>query len=80
MIYLLYFLQLCEQYLLVPPKPGVDLIKPLYRKFTNSFGKLDLFIALQQIMLLFLKWSSLQKVEQIYAKIVLLDQPQVLIS
>jgi hypothetical protein len=42
-------------------KPGVDLIKLFWLNFTYSFWKLDLFIEMQQIYLIFIKWYSLQK-------------------
>ncbi len=32
-----------------------------WRKFTNSFCKLELFIKMPQILLMFIKWSSLHK-------------------
>jgi len=35
--------------------------KTFWRKFTCSFGKLDLFIEMQQTLLMFLKWSSFQE-------------------
>ncbi len=43
-------------------KPWVDLIKLFWHKFTYSFLQArDIFKALQQIVLSFIKWSSLQK-------------------
>jgi hypothetical protein len=46
---------LCVKYyccfLVKYPSSGVDLIKLFWRKFTYSMGKLDLFIAMQQILL-----------------------------
>ncbi len=40
---------------------GVNLMKKIWCKFTCSFCKLDLFIVMQQILLIFIKWSGLQK-------------------
>jgi hypothetical protein len=48
-------------------QPRVDLIKLFWRKFTYSFCKLDLFIEIQQIQLIFIKWS-LQKVSKFMPK------------
>jgi len=41
--------------------PGVDLIKLFWYNFNQSFCKLDLFIAMQQIMFMLINWSRLQK-------------------
>jgi hypothetical protein len=40
----------------------VDLIKPLWSKFTYSLCNVDLLIAIQRVLLMFIKWSWLQKV------------------
>jgi len=40
---------------------GVNLIKLFGINLLNFFCKLDRFIAMQQILLMFIKWSSLQK-------------------
>jgi hypothetical protein len=47
--------------LVVVQAPEVDLIKLFWPKFTCSFCKLDLFIVMQQTLLIFIKWSSLPK-------------------
>ncbi len=39
----------------------INIIKLFWNKFAHSFGKVDLFILMQQIMLVLIKWSSLQK-------------------
>ncbi len=41
--------------------PGFNHKNLFCRKFTNSFCKLDLFITKQQILLIFMKWSSFKK-------------------
>jgi hypothetical protein len=41
--------------------PGVNLIKILAVNLLTLFCKLDLFIPMLQIWLVFIKWSSLQK-------------------
>ncbi len=43
------------------PATGVDLIKLFWCKFKHSFCKLDLFMEVQQILRVSLKWCSLQK-------------------
>ncbi len=40
---------------------GFKIINLFCCKFTYSFCKLDLFIAMQQILLMVIKWSNLQK-------------------
>jgi hypothetical protein len=42
-------------------KAGVNLIKLFWCKFTHFFRKLEHFMAMQQILLMLIKWSSLQK-------------------
>ncbi len=51
--------QVCTTTLYIP---GVDLIKLFWHKFTYSFCMPDQFIAIRQILLLFIKWTSTQKV------------------
>jgi hypothetical protein len=41
--------------------PGADLNKLFSRKLTHSLCKLDLYIAMQQILLTFMKWPRLKK-------------------
>jgi hypothetical protein len=41
--------------------PGVDLIKLFAVNLLTLFCKLDLFIKMPQILLMFIKWSSLHK-------------------
>jgi hypothetical protein len=40
---------------------GVDPIKRFWRKFTNVLCKLHLFIGMQQMVSVFIKWSGFQK-------------------
>jgi len=41
--------------------PGVDLVQLFGINVPPLFCKLHLFIAIQQLLLMFIKWSSLQK-------------------
>ncbi len=42
--------------------PAVNLTKLFRHQFTiSSFCKLDVFIAIQRILVMFIKWSNLQK-------------------
>jgi hypothetical protein len=41
--------------------PGVNLIKLIGLNLLTLFCKLDLFIVMKQILLVFIKWSSLQE-------------------
>ncbi len=42
-------------------EPGADLIKRFWHKFTSTFCKLNIFKAMQQTKISYIKWSSLQK-------------------